>query len=265
MARREIGAGWSGFAVVGDYAFTQELRGDVEVVACYRVPTLEPVWVHQDEEGYRSIKPDGTGPRATPTVAGDRVYVMGGTGNVNCLKVATGKRVWQRHVLHDYDAAVCNWGKSDSPLVVDDLVIVTGGGGQGPSLVAMKKATGEVAWTAAWSDERQGTIADSYASPMLATLCDVRQVLNQEDAGVAAYDPRTGRQLWRLDWPWGELKHPKVSQPIPLPGDRLFIAAEYGSGCLLVQVRRDDAGALLGPADLEGGNPADEVLQCRLP
>lgn len=243
VARRQIGAGWSGFAVVGDYAFTQELRGDVEVVACYRVPTLEPVWVHQDEEGYHSRRPDGTGPRATPTVEGGRVYTMGGTGRVTCLDVSAGRRIWGRNVLNDHGAAICNWGKSDSPLAVDDLVVVTGGGGQGPSLVAMKKETGEVVWTAAWSDERKGTIGDSYASPTLATLCGERQILNQEDAGVAAYDPRTGQQLWRLQWPWGpDMKHPKVSQPIPLPGDRVFIAAEYASGCALLQVSRDDAG-----------------------
>jgi outer membrane protein assembly factor BamB len=242
IARREIGAGWSGFAIVGGFAFTQELRGAVEVVACYSMPTLEPVWVFQDEEGYESSKPDGTGPRATPTVEAGRVYVMGGTGKVNCLDAATGRRVWQRHVLRDYGAAICNWGKSDSPLVLDDLVVVTGGGGQGPSLVAMNKETGKIAWTAAWSDDRPGTIGDAYASPALATMCGVPQILNQEDVGVAAYDPQTGRQLWRLDWPWGILKHPKVSQPMPLPGDRLFIAAEYGSGCALVQVKRDTQG-----------------------
>ncbi len=244
VARREIGAGWSGFAVVGDFAFTQELRGAVEVVACYCLPTLEPVWVYQDEEGYESSKPDGTGPRATPTVEGGRVYVMGGTGKVNCLDAATGRRIWQRHVLREFGANLCNWGKSDSPLIVDDLVVVTGGGGQGPSLIAMNKETGKGAWTAAWSEDKQGTIGDSYASPTLATLCGVRQILNQEDTGVAAYDPQTGRQLWRLDWPWGpNMKHPKVSQPMPLPGDRVFIAAEYGSGCALVQVRRDAEGA----------------------
>jgi outer membrane protein assembly factor BamB len=132
--------------------------------------------------------------------------------------------------------------KADSPLVVDELVVVTGGRENGPSLVAMNKDSGDVVWTAHWSEEKRGTIGDSYASPALATLCGVPQILNQEDPGVAAYDPKTGAQLWRLDWPWGDLKHPKVSQPLPLPGDRVFIAAEYGSGCALIQLRRGEDG-----------------------
>ena len=127
-----------------------------------RVPTLEPLWVHEDEEGFQSIKFDGTGPRATPTVEAGRVYVMGGTGHVNCLDAATGGRIWHRNVLNEYGAAVCNWGKADSPLVVDDLVVVTGGGGQGPSLIALNKETGAVVW------EAPGTTMNAIPSPVHA-------------------------------------------------------------------------------------------------
>jgi len=174
-----------------------------------------------------------------------RVYVMGGTGKVNCLNAHSGHRLWQRHVLRDFGADVTMWGKADSPLVHGERVIVTGGGKAGPSLIALNKNTGEIAWTAQWSEDQPGTIGDCYASPMLATLGGVPQILNQEDPGVAAYDPETGRQLWRLEWPWGpNQKHPKVSQPIPLPGDRLLIASEYASGTALIQLERDDAGGL---------------------
>src|SRR5205085_2424658 len=116
--RRSVGAGWSGFAVVGDFAFTQELRGAVEVVACYRLQTGEPVWLFQDDEGYESRAFDGTGPRATPTIADGRVYVTGGTVKVNCLEAATGKRIWQRQVITEFGANNVAWGKADSPLGV---------------------------------------------------------------------------------------------------------------------------------------------------
>jgi outer membrane protein assembly factor BamB len=246
--RRAVGYGWSGFAVVGDYAFTQELRDGKEVVACYELRTGQPIWLHEDEDGYESGGPDGRGPRATPTVAGGRVYTMSGVGRVNCLDATTGDRIWSRQILKDYDAQNCNWGKADSPLVLDHAVIVTGGGVAGPSLIALDKDTGKTLWTASWGtddkgQEKLGTIKDSYASPMIATLHGVAQLLILEDVGVAAYDPKTGRQLWRHDWPWhGGWGHPKVSQPLVLPGERIFVSANYTSGCFLLQVSRDEGG-----------------------
>ena len=123
--RHEIGAGWSSFAIVGNYAFTQEQRGDEELVSCYRLDTGEPVWTHADAARFDPADFQGglggIGPRATPTIVGGKVYTQGATGIVNCLDARTGRVLWSHDTIEETGAAVTIWGKSGSPLVVDGV------------------------------------------------------------------------------------------------------------------------------------------------
>jgi hypothetical protein len=117
--RREIGAGWSSFAIVGDYAVTQEQRGEQELVTCYRLADGSPVWVHSDPVRFdpsASGSLGRIGPRATPTIAGDRIITQGATGLVNCLDAKTGKAIWSRDTIAESGAVLPVWGKSGSPL-----------------------------------------------------------------------------------------------------------------------------------------------------
>src|SRR4029079_2715489 len=129
--RHEIGAGWSAFSIVGDYAVTQEQRGENELVICYRRQTGEPVWTHSDKTRFDPADAIGglgdVGPRATPTIAGDRIYTQGGTGIVNCLDAHTGGVGWSHDTPTEFGATVTVWGKAGSPLVVDDIAVVSVG------------------------------------------------------------------------------------------------------------------------------------------
>ena len=129
--RHEIGAGWSGFAIAGNYAITQEQRGAEELVACYRVDTGEPVWSRGDatrfDPGSFTGGLGGVGPRATPTIHNDRAYTQSANGYLNCFDMRTGKILWARDVRTDTLSSIVTWGKAGSPLVVDDMLIISVG------------------------------------------------------------------------------------------------------------------------------------------
>lgn len=233
--RQPVGAGWGAFTVVGDYAVTQEQRGDQECVVCYRFSDGAMVWVHADAARFDSSM-GGSGPRATPTIAGGRVYALGATGLLNCLDGATGRRVWVVNILEDNAAENIVHGVSASPLVVDDRVLVSPTGRNGPSLVAYHRDTGQRVWQA-------GQDQASYGSPLLAELAGLRQVLLATSAGVTAHDVAAGQVLWSFPWTNGEGIN--CSQPIPHAGgtDQVFFSTGYGKGCALFRVERSAEGA----------------------
>lgn len=234
--RQPIGAGFSSFAVVGDYAVTQEQRGEQELVVCYHVPTGRPQWSHTNQVRFQDRT--GDGPRATPTIDGGRVYALGATGILDCLDGATGKPIWSHDTLAEHDLKNVIWGKSDSPLIYDNLVIVTGGqsadGKSGPSLIALDKTSGEQVWQAGHDNA-------SYGTPEPAALAGRPQIVIVNADSVAGHDPADGKLLWEYAWPG---QWPKVSQPVPLSTDRLLITAGYGLGAVLLKVEADSEGRL---------------------
>jgi outer membrane protein assembly factor BamB len=227
--RRPIGLGWSAFAVVGHWAVTQEQRGDNELVVCYDARSGEPLWVHSNPVRF-SEKMGGDGPRATPTISGGRVYALGATGILDCLEGKSGKPVWSRATLEEHGLPNLIWGKSSSPLVLDELVVVSGGDAPG-SLLAYHKDTGKPAWEA--TEDKA-----SYSSPVAMTLAGVGQIVSVNAASVAGHDPADGKLLWKYDWP-GDFA--KCSQPVALAGDRVFISAGYGLGAVVLQIKAGPA------------------------
>ncbi len=223
--RQPIGAGWSAFAVVGGRAFTQEQRGESECVTCYDVLTGRLIWTHANAAHFNQWQ-SGDGPHATPSVYRGRVFAMGATGILNCLDADTGRNLWAHNVLAENNLPNLVWGVSVSPLVFDDMVIVTGGLTNGPSVLEYRQTDGKPLWHA-------GTDKASYASPILATFAGRRVVLSCNAASLTAHDPATGEIL--LDYPWTDDKWPKASQPVVLEGDRVFLSSGYGAGCMMLE------------------------------
>lgn len=232
--RQPIGAGWSAFAVVQGRAFTQEQRGEEEQVTCYDLFTGRLLWTHSDRARFFQWQ-GGEGPRATPTVHEGRVYAYGATGLLTCLDATTGRRLWQRSVLAENQLSNIEWGLSASPLIVDDRVVVTGGNPRGPVLFAYQRLTGEPAWKA-------GDDQASYASPILASVAGRRVILSHNARALSVHDPKTGAVLG--EHAWGAEKWPKASQPVVVEGDRIFLSAGYGMGCLLLQAKAGPDGRL---------------------
>ncbi len=229
---RSVGPGWSGFAVTGSRAITQEQRGEDETVTCYDLLTGIPLWSHAYPAHFQSPLA-GEGPRATPTIVGHRVYALGATGVLSCLELETGKPLWSKDIAQDNQAKVDEWGMSCSPLIVEDLVVVSAGGRDNRSLVAYRAATGDFVWG-------NGTEGAGYSSPCLVTLAGAAQILIFNSGGVSAHDPMTGTNLWKYHWPGG---HPHVSMPIVIPGNRLLVSSGYGVGSELLQIQKDASGA----------------------
>jgi outer membrane protein assembly factor BamB len=197
--RRLIGPGWSSFAVHGDLVYTQEQRGDDEVVSCYNLTTGEPVWRHRDAVRFWESN-GGAGPRGTPTVSNGRVYTLGATGILNVLDAANGTVVWSRNAGADTGASVPGWGFSSSPLVVNDIVIVAAGS----RLVAYDITSGEPRWM----ENAKGA---SYTSPHLATIGGVQQVLLLTGAGLTSVAPADGTVLWEHAWPGAPIVQPALT------------------------------------------------------
>ena len=231
--RRPVGAGWSSFAVSGGAAVTQEQRGEKEVVVRYDLRTGEEVWATGDPVHYNHPIA-GEGPRATPTIVDDRVHSVGSSGLLNCFDLETGERIWSRNFAEDNEAEVPEYGFVGSPLVIDDLVVVSAGGTEGKSLVAYSRESGDIVW-------QGGNDPVSYASPFLATIAGVQQIIIFNKASVAGHDPTDGRVLWTHEFPG---RQPNVAQPVPVPGDGLIVATGYGTGAKRFQIERGADGEL---------------------
>jgi outer membrane protein assembly factor BamB len=232
--RQPVGGGYSGFVVVGSLAITVEQRRGNEAVAAYDADTGRQLWIHEYPALFHESL-GGDGPRATPTIQGDKIISLGATGELVCLELASGKPVWQVNILTQNGCGNLDWGMSGSPLLVDDLVLVNPGNQKGSdasrAITTFSLADGKPAWSG-------GAAKAGYASPMVATLGGVRQIVIFDGQGLAGYDAADGRELWRT--PWKSDFDINAAQPIFLPSDQVFITS--AAGAALVQVSHN-AGA----------------------
>jgi len=231
--RHPVGLGWSGFAVVGNAAVTLEQRDEFECVVCYDVRTGVELWCHR--EGTRFNHEHGDGPRSTPTICDGRVFTMGATGIVTCLEFSTGEENWKQSVFSDPKSQNLIFGMSGSPLVIDELVVVTPGAGVGAAAIAYDMITGEMAWSS-------GDDPASYSSPVAATLFGRKQVLSFNGAGLRSFG-LDGQNLWFQPWVTQGDSRVNVAQPMVISEKattadsvKVLISSGYDKGTALLNV-----------------------------
>ncbi|HCR30964.1 MAG TPA: hypothetical protein DIV79_13205 [Opitutae bacterium] len=231
--RQPIGEAWSGFATSGFRAITQEQDGEDELITCYHLLTGERLWESRMAARYDNPL-GGVGPRATPTIDGDRVYAVGATGALSCLDLQTGERLWGFNILEKHGAKLPDWGVAGSPLVYEDLVVLSPGGRDGNSLVAYDKSSGSVVWSG-------GSDRAHWSSPVLHEIEGEKQVLIFNGSGVAAHRLDDGSVEW--EYPWKRSTGtPRVAIPVKTPGNRFVVSSGYGAGADLFQVSKTSGG-----------------------
>lgn len=209
--RRPIGPGWSSFAVAGNFIYTQEQRGEEEIVSSYSLTTGAPVWRHRDAARFWESNA-GAGPRGTPTLSNGRVYTFGATGILNALDARDGSVIWSRNAASDTGKKVPDWGFASSPLVVGDTVVVATAG----VLAAYDQAAGKPRWIG----PKDGW---GYSSPHLATIEGVPQIVLLNGAGAIGVAPEDGTLLWKHEW-----QGDGIVQPAVIAGGDVLIGS--GSG-----------------------------------
>jgi hypothetical protein len=220
------GEGYSSFSVSGGRLYTLGARQGTEYVIAYDAASGKKVW--EVANGRRFENDRGSGPRSTPTVDGDRLYVFGSSGDMTVVDAATGKVVWTQNLLRKYGGSNIQWGLSESPLVLTDRIIVTPGG-SGAAIVALQKTDGSLIWKTQ-SDE------PGYSSALLHSLGNVQQAIVFTGQRALGVDVNDGRLLWSYDRVANRTAN--IATPIARR-NRVFLSSDYGTGAALLSLGAD--------------------------
>ena len=221
------GRGYSSFAISNGKLYTMGLRGDREFVLAFDVATGKEAWATAHGSAFRNDR--GDGPRGTPTVDGDRIYALGGNGDLSALDARTGKIVWSKNVLKEFGGSNITWGISESPLVIGNKVLVNAGG-PGASIVALNKANGTVIWKSQ-SDEA------GYSSGIPLEINGLTHVIFFTAQRAVGLDVKDGRLLWEYARPSNRTAN--AATPI-VKANRVFISSDYGTGGGVVEIKGDN-------------------------
>ena len=265
-----LGGGDSAPSVAAGKIFAMSNRGADEVVWALSEADGKQLWLTRLSQAFPQQMPQGKeGPGCTPTVDGERLYVLGLAGNLACLQAADGKVLWQRSLTQDFGGQVPTWSYRESPLIDGDKVICTPGGDDA-MLVALNKLTGETIWKSKVPDAPAagpgagqdrgpggppgrgpggrrgrggfGATGAAYASAIAIDFEGERQYVQLTGkalVGVAASD---GKFLWRYD---RVANGGGINCSTPLYHDGLlFASSAYGASGALLKLSKDANGAV---------------------
>lgn len=235
-----IGAGYGSPAVVGDRLYILGADGAKknakEFVTCLSVADGKQVWQAKlDTAAGDFLDGWGGGPRATPTVDGDRLYVLGATGDLVCLTAAKGEKVWAKNLVSDFGGRIPKWGYSESVLIDGDHLVCYPGTKGG--MVKLDKKTGEVTWQC-----KEATAEAAYSSVVVTAAGGVKQYVTQtmeKKGGVIGVRAADGKLLWKA----GEIERPVAVIPTPVLADgHVFFTSGYNAGSGCVKLEKDGDG-----------------------
>lgn len=225
--QRKVGAGFAGPVVAGGKLILFHRVDNKETIECLDAATGKPVWSAAYPTQYVDDFGFDEGPRATPTIADNRVYTFGADGALNCWDFVAGKNIWSIDTRAKFRAGKGFFGMVCSPLVEGKAVIVNIGGQDGHGIVAFDKSNGNILWHCT-DDEA------SYSSPVAATFAGKRYILAFTRAGLAALEPAAGKVMFQ--YPFRSRSHASVNAATPLViDDHIFLSASYQTGAALLK------------------------------
>ena len=243
--RVPINSGFSGAAVADGRVFITDWAEDptsrtmdgTERAIALDEETGEILWVREWPTTYRMLMISyAIGPRATPTVDGDRVYVVGATGDLYCLNVETGAVLWEKHYIADYDSFIPTWGVASSPIVDGDRLITVVGGEPGGLIMAFDKRTGAEVWRALDVVGEMG-----YGQPILIDAGGARQLIVWHAAALVSLNPETGDLYWEEEWEAGG----GMSVATPVHSGNYLLVTQFYRGSLMMRLDQDGPDATL--------------------
>lgn len=225
-----LGAGFSTVSKVGQRLYSMGDINDKSSVVAINAADGKLIWTTPIGRAGAPGWGGFTGPRATPTVDGDLLFVICQYGELACLNATTGKVVWQKHLTDDFGGSRAEWGFAESPMVVGGKLLCTPGGGKG-AIIALNKKTGETIW-----QSKEFTDKAAYASLVRCAIGGVDQVVQLTAASVAGVAIDDGRLLWRAD-----RKGRTAVVPTPVvSGNRVYVSSGYRVGCNLFEISAKD-------------------------
>jgi outer membrane protein assembly factor BamB len=222
------GTGYSSMVSAGGRVYTLGARGGAEYVVAFDLASGKKLWEVRNGALYSNDR--GDGPRSTPTLDGDRLYVLGASGDLSCLQTSDGKQVWTVNLFRQFGGRNPRWGLSESPLVAGDRLLVNAGG-RDASIVALDKRTGKELWRSQ-SDEA------GYSSAVLHPMGGVQQAIFFTGQRAVGVDVRDGRLLWEYAKVANRVAN--IATPI-VRDDRVFLSSDYGTGAALLRLQPSGA------------------------
>ena len=243
--RVPIGSGYAGPAVADGRVFVLDWHDDpnsntlggTERLVVLDEHTGRTLWTHAWQTSYRMLRAtNAVGPRATPTVDGDRVYVLGATGRLLCLDVETGAVQWETDYVEDYGTYIPPWGLSSAPLVDGDRLIALVGGEPEALVVAFDKRTGVEIWRSLNVESDVG-----HAQPVIYEAGGTRQLIVWHPSGLSSLDPETGDVYWEQEWETQD----GVTVATPVRSGNYLLVSQLYYGSLMMRLSADQPSARL--------------------
>ncbi len=234
--------GFSSFSMGKDSAYTLVAEEDEdgllrEICICLDLKTGKRLWQtklgrahygHAGGNAGASGNSGGDGPRSTPSVNNGKVFVYDSSMTLHCLSAKTGMHIWKIDIVDEYAGANIMWKNASSPLLVNDLVIIIGGG-KGKSIIGIHQQSGEMKWST-------GNETATHSTPVFTSIHGQKQVIFLCRSGLVSLNPINGKQLWKQAFPF---KVSSASSPV-VAGNYIFCSAGYGVGAGLFKITKEN-------------------------